>query len=576
MEVKFSLSKKLLLGFGFVIGLFVIMSIITFFILSQYDRVNRGLAEQNTPSVNKLTEMKNLVTESKLLIKNWVYIDKLPGTEDKKRLESLHSTLYPSLIASIKPLAEKWSAEEKELLDEVDQIIISKIFPDHKHVMSILNSFDSYNEFMTLAEAQDMVDAEGSIMKTTDQALAKLTQIVDKQQQEALDAYSRIESSTSFFRIFVIIGGLVVLVVGIIIAFFLTNTIKQTITSASTAISKLSNGDLTYDFEVKGTDEIAKLLFDLKEMMSRLREIVESITTGSVSIANAGNDLNHIAQQIAQGASTQASNAEEVSASMEEMVANIQQNTENSSNTNKISDKLAVDIEKIGGASEKSMDSIRKIADRINIVNDIAFQTNLLALNAAVEAARAGEHGKGFAVVAAEVRKLAERSKVAADEIFVLAKESVSNTESSVDLIRNIIPEIKRTSVLIQEITAGSLEQTNGAEQINNAIQQLNGITQQNAANADILVNSSEKLSTEADKLRENIGFFKVDMKVKGNKKEVLKKEIRPTPSIKPTISIEQTKKVSNMVKPKTKPGGINLNLGEPLPGKDDGDYEKF
>ncbi len=576
MEVKFSLSKKLLLGFGFVIGLFVIMSVITFIILSQYDRVNRGLAEQNTPSVNKLTEMKNLVTESKLLIKNWVYIDKLPGTEDKKRLENLHSTLYPSLIASIRPLAEKWSAEEKELLDEVNQIIVSKIFPDHKHVMSILNSFDSYNEFMTLAEAQDLVDAEGSIMITTDEALAKITQIVDKQQQEALDAYSRIESSTSFFRIFVTIGGLVVLVVGIIIAFFLTTAIKQAITSASTAISKLSNGDLTYDFEVKGTGEIAQLLFDLKEMMSRLREIVESITTGSVSIANAGNDLNHIAQQIAQGASTQASNAEEVSASMEEMVANIQQNTENSSNTNKISDKLAVDIEKIGGASEKSMDSIRKIADRINIVNDIAFQTNLLALNAAVEAARAGEHGKGFAVVAAEVRKLAERSKVAADEIFVLAKESVSNTESSVDLIRNIIPEIKRTSVLIQEITAGSLEQTNGAEQINNAIQQLNGITQQNAANADILVNSSEKLSNEADKLRNNIGFFKIDMKVKGNKKEVLKKEIRPTPSIRPTTSIEQTKKVPNMVKPKTKPGGINLNLGEPLPGKDDGDYEKF
>jgi len=576
MEVKFSLSKKLLLGFGFVIGLFVIMSVITFIILRQYDRVNRGLAEQNTPSVNKLTEMKNLITESKLLIKNWVYIDKLPGTEDKKRLESLHSTLYPNLIASIRPLADNWSTEEKELLEEVDKLIVTKIFPDHKHVMSILSSFDSYNEFMTLAEAQDMVDAEGSILKTTDVALSKLTLIVGKQQQETLDAYSRIESSTSFFRIFVIIGGLVVLVVGVFIAYFLTNTIKQAITSASTAISKLSNGDLTYDFEVKGTDEIAKLLFDLKEMMSRLREIVDSITTGSVSIANAGNDLNHIAQQIAQGASTQASNAEEVSASMEEMVANIQQNTENSSNTNKISDKLAVDIEKIGGASEKSIDSIRKIADRINIVNDIAFQTNLLALNAAVEAARAGEHGKGFAVVAAEVRKLAERSKVAADEIFVLAKESVSNTESSVDLIRNIIPEIKRTSVLIQEITAGSLEQTNGAEQINNAIQQLNGITQQNAANADILVNSSEKLSTEADKLRDNIGFFKIDMKVKGNKKEVLKKEIRTTPSIKPTISIEQTKKVSNMVKPKNKPGGINLNLGETMPGKDDGDYEKF
>jgi methyl-accepting chemotaxis protein len=319
-------------------------------------------------------------------------------------------------------------------------------------------------------------------------------------------------------------------------------------------------------------------------MISRIRAIVESIINGSASIANAGDQLNQVAQQISQGASTQASNAEEVSASMEEMVANIQQNTENSSNTNKISDKLAIDIEKIGGASEKSMDSIRKIADRINIVNDIAFQTNLLALNAAVEAARAGEHGKGFAVVAAEVRKLAERSKIAADEIFILAKESVSNTEQSVDLIRNIIPEIKRTSILIQEITAGSMEQTNGAEQINNAIQQLNNITQQNASFADTLVSSSEKLSGEADKLKDNIGFFKIDTKT-----AFAQRKIEPKNIIKPTISSKTTvktfkkvvapaKKTLNVIKPKptNQSGGFNLNLGDSHPTKDEQDYERF
>jgi methyl-accepting chemotaxis protein len=574
MEVKFSLSKKLLLGFGFVIGLFIISSVITFVILSQNDEISKGLSEQNTPSVNRLTEMKNLVTESKLLIINWVYIDKLPGTEDKKRLENLQSNLYPALVASIRPLSLNWTAEEREQLDEVDKIITTKLFPDHKHVMSILNSFDSYNDFMTLAEAQEMVDTEGSIIKTTEEALTKLTAIVDVQQNEALTAYSRQQSSTSFFRIFIIIAGVLVVAIGIIIAFYITNSIKQSISTASVVISKLSDGDLNYDYEIKGSDEVAKLLFDLKEMITRLRSIVDAISGGSMAIATAGNDLSHIAQQIAQGASTQASNAEEVSASMEEMVANIQQNTENSSNTNKISDKLATDIEKIGGASEKSMDSIRKIADRINIVNDIAFQTNLLALNAAVEAARAGEHGRGFAVVAAEVRKLAERSKIAADEIFILAKESVYNTESSVDLIRNIIPEIKRTSILIQEITAGSLEQTNGAEQINNAIQQLNNITQQNAANADMLVSSSERLSNEAGKLNENISFFKVDGS-KAVKKQFTFKETPRGASPKPNVVTE--KKAGIAPRPKPKVSGFNINLDESSSlSKDDKDYEKF
>jgi methyl-accepting chemotaxis protein len=265
---------------------------------------------------------------------------------------------------------------------------------------------------------------------------------------------------------------------------------------------------------------------------------------------------------------------------MEEMVANIQQNTENSSNTNKISDKLAQDIEKIGIESEKSMESIRKISDRINIVNDIAFQTNLLALNAAVEAARAGEHGKGFAVVAAEVRKLAERSKVAADEILKLSKESVTNTESSVALIREIIPEIKRTSILIQEITAGSMEQSNGAEQINSAIQQLNNVTQQNAANADVLVTSSERLSTEAEKLKENISFFKTEHKATS------KKLARPTPPEK-TSKREVPKPIQKFIKSKPLPraekpkkvseSGFKLNLGDGH-GRtsDDSEYERF
>lgn len=577
MEVKFSLSKKLFIGFGLIIGLFIISSIVTFVILTQNDEINRKLSEQNTPSVNRLIELQNLVAESKLLIKNWVYIDKLPDTPDKNRLQELHNSLYPGVVSEIRPLIENWNASDRELFNEVNQKVTETLFRDHKHVMTQLNTFDSYNDFLILMDVEGMVDAGGSIITTTDQILDQLTELIANQQNEAVIAYEQIESSTSFFRIFIIIGGLLIVLFGLVISVYITSTIKQSINTASNAISKLANGDLGSDFEIKGSDEIAKLLFDLKAMIGRLRDTVNSIIDGSSEIASASMELNNIAQGILGGASTQASSAEEVSSSMEEMVANIQQNTENSSNTNKISDKLAVDIEKIGAESEKSMSSIKKISDRINIVNDIAFQTNLLALNAAVEAARAGEHGKGFAVVAAEVRKLAERSKVAADEILKLSKESVTNTESSVELIREIIPEIKRTSVLIQEITAGSVEQNNGAEQINNAIQQLNNVTQQNAANADVLVTSSEKMNSEAEKLKQIISFFKTERSSSVLAKKVATpvKPVKPSPKpeVKPTLKTVPPKETPQSTKGK---GGVKLNLGGNISSKDDDGYERF
>lgn len=572
MEVKFSLSKKLLLGFGLVIGLFIISSVVTFTILTRNDSINRRLSQQNTPSVNGLIELQSLITESKLLIKNWVYIDKLPDTPDKNRLVELHNKLYPELIQEINPLAENWSDTDREIFSKLTQRISQDLFKDHKQVMSQLSSFDSYNDFLILMDVEGLVDANGAIIKTTDEILDQLNNLITNQQSEAELAFADIESSTSFFRIFVIIGGILVVIFGIAITFYMTTSIKRSIDTASTAIAKLAGGDLVSDFEITGSDEIAKLLYDLREMINRLKDIVTSIVVGADEIATASLNLNNIAQGILGGASTQASSAEEVSSSMEEMAANIQQNTENSNNTRIISDKLAIDIEKIGGESEKSMVSIKKISDRINIVNDIAFQTNLLALNAAVEAARAGEHGKGFAVVAAEVRKLAEHSKIAADEILKLSKESVFNTESSVELIREIIPEIKRTSVLIQEITAGSMEQNNGAEQINNAIQQLNNVTQQNAANADVLVTSSNRMNNEAENLKDLISFFKTEHKVVTRKKVTAPK---PTPQ--PEVVKPKLKKVvptQPLVKGKS--SGFVLNLGNNPSHKDDDEYEKF
>jgi len=194
---------------------------------------------------------------------------------------------------------------------------------------------------------------------------------------------------------------------------------------------------------------------------------------------------------------------------MEEMVSNIQQNTDNARQTEVISGKATASMLEMSKIGKESFDSIKTIAEKITIINDIAFQTNLLALNAAVEAARAGEHGRGFAVVAAEVRKLAERSKLAADEIENLSKNSLKITEQTRVSLDALVPEIQKTSLLVQEIAAASVEQNTGADQINSAIQQLSVVTQQNAASSEEMASSAEELSSQAESLKDVVSFFK-------------------------------------------------------------------
>lgn len=246
-------------------------------------------------------------------------------------------------------------------------------------------------------------------------------------------------------------------------------------------------------------------------MAVKLREMVENIRNGADNIALASQQTSSTSQQLSEGSSEQAASAEEVSSSMEQMSANIQQNADNSQQTEKIVSTSAENIENGYNSSAIAVKSMKEIANKIQIVNDIAFQTNILALNAAVEAARAGEHGKGFAVVAAEVRKLAERSKIAADEINIVSKSGVEISDKAGKQLEAIVPEMEKIVKLVQEISASSQEQNSGSDQISNAIQQLSQVTQQNAAASEELATSSEELSSQADQLKEIISFFNVN-----------------------------------------------------------------
>jgi methyl-accepting chemotaxis protein len=273
---------------------------------------------------------------------------------------------------------------------------------------------------------------------------------------------------------------------------------------------QISRGNLTTNLKIDQKDEVGELALALDNMSDRLRNIMASVQSGADNIAAASQQISSSSQELSQGSSEQASSTEQVSSSIEEMTASIQQNADNAQQTEKISVNATDSMQRMSESSKRSLESIENIADKITIINDIAFQTNLLALNAAVEAARAGEHGKGFAVVAAEVRKLAERSKVAADEIMEISSSSVKVTKESQEIIENLMPEIEKTSKLVQEINAASQEQNSGTDQINNAIQQLNQVTQQNAASSEEFATSAEELSSQADQLKEQIAFFNI------------------------------------------------------------------
>src|SRR5476651_2692941 len=207
------------------------------------------------------------------------------------------------------------------------------------------------------------------------------------------------------------------------------------------------------------------------------------------------------------------------------MTASISQNTENAKVTDGIASKAAAEASEGGEAVKSTVAAMQQIAKKISIIDDIAYQTNLLALNAAIEAARAGEHGKGFAVVAAEVRKLAERSQVAAQEIGEVATSSVSLAEKAGQMLGAMVPNIKRTSDLVQEITAASEEQSTGLVQINSAISQLSQTTQQNAAGSEQLASTAEQMSSQAEELQQAMGFFKVGG---GHPVVLARKQIKP------------------------------------------------
>jgi methyl-accepting chemotaxis protein len=288
----------------------------------------------------------------------------------------------------------------------------------------------------------------------------------------------------------------------------LIRSVTRPVSELQTVARSIEEGNLTTRAEAVGNDEIAGLLATMEAMRERLTGVIFDVKAAAGSVSAGSRQMAASAEQMSDAATRQASNTEEVSSSMEEMDSNIQQNADNAQETVKIAMKAADDAERGGRAVEQTVDAMRNIAEKISIIEEIARNTNLLALNAAIEAARAGEQGKGFAVVASEVRKLAERSQKAAGEISELSTSSVDVAEEAGTVLRDIVPGIRRTSELVQEISASSAEQRAGSQQVNKALAGLDQVVQQNASHAEEMASTAEALSGQAEQLQEVIGFF--------------------------------------------------------------------
>lgn len=532
------IGRRITLGFGVVIMIAVLLGGTALIELSTINGRADRIGDDHLPG---------LVLSARLAVAQataMVSLERMVSATTVEEMSNAERELQETMRAN----DERAKAYEQTIHTERDR----KLFGALSEARSEFRALRS-QELLPLLHARKLDEAR-EVMRTRVrpqwlQVMQHANELLDANKTWGDESQQLVKAAVNTATWGVWLGLLVAVAVSCGVTFYITRSITQPLREAVRLVASVSTGDVTARADVRSNDELGQMVRDINTMVQNLsatvqvaealsrgdltvepqllsdkdslghalRRMIDSLRSVVVSVSaaadnvNAGSDqLSISAQELSRGNTAQAASAEQTSSSMEQISASIQQNGDNARQTDRIAKQASQDAQTSGIAVDKTTRAIRQIAERIGVVEEIARKTDLLALNAAVEAARAGDHGKGFAVVASEVRKLAERSQLAAAEISKLTREGVSVADGAAQLLTKLVPDIGKTAELVQDIASSCVEQTTGAGEISKAMSDLDGVIQKNSASAEELSATAEELASQARQLRETVAFFQL------------------------------------------------------------------